>query len=54
MWALQRWVFEGSYYPSPEVWPLAVGAGALLIAALGLLGCRRVIRASPLTVLREL
>lgn len=54
LWALQRWVFEGSYYPSPEVWPLAVGAGALLIAALGLLGCRRVIRASPLTVLREL
>ena len=54
LWALQRWVFEGSYYPSPEYWPLSIAGGALLITGLGLLSCRRVLRAAPMTVLREL
>lgn len=53
-WALQRWVFELAYQPSPTLWlPTIIGA-SLLIAVLGLLACRRVVTVAPTIVLREL
>lgn len=53
-WALQTFVFEFDYKPSPRFWlPTIVGA-ALLIGTLGLWNCRRVVTVAPVKVLREL
>jgi putative ABC transport system permease protein len=53
-WALQRFVFEIAWQPSPALWPVAVALAAVLIALLGLWSCRRVIRVAPVAVLRDL
>jgi len=51
--ALYRYAFDLPWQPHP--WLLALPAlGALLIATLGLVGTRRALSQSPLTVLREL
>ncbi len=51
---LQLWVMDMRYTPSPWLWPLGVGLGTLLIAALGVFSCRRVVSHPPVAVLREL
>ena len=53
-WALQRFVFELDYAPSPLLWPAGIVLASLLIAALGLWSCRRVVRVPPTAVLRDL
>lgn len=53
-WALQRFVFELPYTPSPGLWPLGVTLAAALIAVMGLWSCRRVVTVAPTAVLREL
>jgi putative ABC transport system permease protein len=53
-WALQRFVLELEYAPSPGLWPVTVLASALLIGGLGIYNCRRVVRVAPAVVLREL
>lgn len=53
-WALQRFVFELDYAPSPMLWLFGIVAAAALIAALGLWSCRRVVSVAPTAVLREL
>ena len=51
---LQRVVFEQAVRCHPELWLAGPLLGALLIAALGLFSCRRVVLVSPWRVLREL
>lgn len=53
-WGLQRFVMELAYQPSPQTWLPTIAAGALLVAALGLWSCRRVISVPPARVLREI
>jgi putative ABC transport system permease protein len=53
-WALQRWVFELDYAPTPKLWLPALLASSALIAALGIAACRRVVNVAPTTVLRSL
>ena len=52
-WALQTQALDLSYQASPELWPLGVAAGGVMIAGLGVLSCRRAVTAPPLVVLRE-
>ncbi|NQY01640.1 MAG: FtsX-like permease family protein, partial [Halieaceae bacterium] len=54
VYILQVWVMEFNYSPSPAVWPLGIGAGVVLISALGVYSCRKVVSSPPLSVLREL
>ena len=42
------------YSPSPWVWPVGIVVGTVLIAALGVFSCRKVVSSPPLAVLREL
>lgn len=51
---LQSWVLDMTYTPSPWIWPLGLGAGTVLIAALGVFSCRRVVSSPPVALLREL
>ena len=52
-WVLQTRVLEMAYRPTPWLWPLGLAGSALLIAVLGVWGCRRVVNTPPLAVLRE-
>jgi len=54
VYILQAQVMGMAYAPSPWMWPLGIGGGAALIAALGVFSCRRVVSSPPLAVLREL
>jgi len=54
VYILQAQVMGMAYAPSPWMWPLGVGGGAVLIAGLGVFSCRRVVSSPPLAVLREL
>jgi putative ABC transport system permease protein len=42
------------YAPSPWLWPLGILSSMVLISALGVFSCRRVVSHPPVTVLREL
>lgn len=53
-WLIYTRVFELDYRPKWSVWLIAPLAGGLLIGLAGFLGTRRVVRQSPMTVLREL
>ncbi len=53
-WVLYTRVFELNYRPKWPVWLIAPFAGGVLIGLAGYLGTRRVVRQSPMTVLREL
>jgi putative ABC transport system permease protein len=53
-WLIYTRVFELDYHPKWAVWLIAPLAGGLLIGLAGFLGTRRVVRQSPMTVLREL
>jgi putative ABC transport system permease protein len=53
-WLIYTRVFELDYHPKWPVWLIAPLAGGLLIGLAGYLGTRRVVRQSPMTVLREL
>lgn len=53
-WALQRFVFELDYTPSPWLWLPGILGATALIALLGLWSCRRVVNVAPTAVLREL
>ena len=53
--ALLQWlVFKQTVHFHPELWLAGPLAGALLVAAIGLFCCRRVVLVSPWRVLREL
>jgi putative ABC transport system permease protein len=54
VYMLQEWVMEMRYAPSPWVWPLGIGSGMVLIAALGVYSCRAVVSSPPVALLREL
>jgi putative ABC transport system permease protein len=53
-WALQTFVLELAYSPTPRFWLPTLLAAALLIGGLGIYSCRRVVRVPPARVLREL
>jgi putative ABC transport system permease protein len=53
-WILQSQVLELRYHSTPELWPVAIVGGVLLIASFGVVSCRRATRVAPLRVLREL
>lgn len=52
-WGLQTFVLELEYLPTPSLWLPAILGSGVLIAALGLWSCRRVVRVAPAVVLRE-
>ena len=52
-WALQRFVLELDYLPTPKLWIPTIIAAAVLIGGLGLWNCRRVVQVAPAKVLRE-
>ncbi|MEH6634065.1 MAG: FtsX-like permease family protein [Halioglobus sp.] len=54
VYILQSWVMDMSYAPSPWVWPVGIFSGMVLIAALGVYSCRKVVSSPPLALLREL
>jgi putative ABC transport system permease protein len=54
VWALQTWVMDIVYRPTPSVWPFGILLATVLIAALGVLSCRRVVSSPPIRLLREL
>ncbi|MDA8752558.1 FtsX-like permease family protein [Halieaceae bacterium] len=54
VYILQEWVMDMYYRPSPEVWPLGIVAGMVLISSLGVYSCRKVVSSPPLRLLREL
>ncbi len=51
---LQTLVMEMDYSPTPWLWPVGVFSGALVIGALGVFSCLRVVSTPPVRVLREL
>lgn len=51
---LQSLVMDMQYTPTPWLWPVGIFSGALVIGALGVFSCRRVVSTPPVTVLREL
>ena len=53
LWALQRFVLELDYLPTPKLWIPTIIAAAVLIGGLGLWNCRRVVQVAPAKVLRE-
>ena len=52
-WALQRFVLELDYFPTPSLWLPTIALAALLIGGMGLWNCRRVVQVAPARVLRE-
>ncbi|MAT92106.1 MAG: permease [Halioglobus sp.] len=54
VYILQTQAMDMQYSPSPWLWPLGLCSGMLLIAALGVFSCRRVVSTPPVAVLREL
>jgi len=52
-WLLYTRAFDLDYRFKWELWLIAPAAGALLIGLAGVIGTRRVLRQSPMTVLRE-
>ncbi len=54
VYVLQVHVMDMRYAPSPGIWPVGIVSGTVLIAALGVFSCRRVVSSPPLAVLREL
>jgi putative ABC transport system permease protein len=51
---LQRWVLQVPMRPHIEVWVVGTLVGTLVIGALGVISCRRVVTAPPGIVLREI
>jgi putative ABC transport system permease protein len=51
---LQVTAMDMQYAPSPWLWPLGILSSMVLISALGVFSCRRVVSHPPVTVLREL
>ena len=54
VFALQTWVFELEFEVHPWLWLAGPAVGILLIASVGWLGTRKLVRSPPLLVLREL
>jgi putative ABC transport system permease protein len=52
-WGLQRFVFELDYVPTPSLWLPSLLGAALLIGAMGVWSCRRVVSVAPARVLRD-
>jgi putative ABC transport system permease protein len=52
-WVLAHQVFEFAFQPSPLLWLLGVGSGALCALAGGWLGLRHILQQPPLLSLRE-
>jgi len=46
-------VFEMTWAPTPLMWCLGPLAGAVIVGALGVWSCRRVVRVPPIVLLRE-
>jgi putative ABC transport system permease protein len=54
VYILQTRAMDMAYAPTPWLWPLGIVTGTLVIGALGVYSCRRVVSTPPVTVLREL
>jgi putative ABC transport system permease protein len=52
-WGLQTQVFEMTWAPTPLMWWLGPLAGAVIVGALGVWSCRRVVSVPPIVLLRE-
>jgi putative ABC transport system permease protein len=52
-WGLQTQVFEMSWTPTPLMWALGPTLGAVIVGALGVWSCRRVVNVPPVVILRE-
>ena len=54
VYILQTRAMDMAYAPTPWLWPLGIATGTLVIGALGVYSCRKVVSTPPVTVLREL
>ena len=54
VYVLQTFALDMDYSPHPEIWLLGPVMAVLMIGALGVWNCRRVVSSPPLLVLREL
>lgn len=52
-WVLARYVLEIPYQPGIAVWVVGIGGGTLIVTLAAWLGIRRLLRVSPLQLLRE-
>ncbi|MEE9424796.1 MAG: FtsX-like permease family protein [Methylococcales bacterium] len=53
-WNVYLWVFKLDYTPTPILWLIVPFASALLVTAAGMFSSRKVLRESPMQVLRKL
>jgi len=52
-WGLQTRVFDMNWAPTVTMWWLGPTVGAVIVGALGVWSCRRVVRVPPIQLLRE-
>jgi len=52
-WGLQTRVFDMTWAPTVTMWWLGPTVGAVIVGALGVWSCRRVVRVPPIQLLRE-
>lgn len=52
--SIQRWVLEVPMQPHVHLWIIGTLLGTLVIGALGVISCRRVVTVAPAVVLREI
>ena len=52
-WALQTQVFDMTWSPTIALWWVGPVTGALIVGALGVWSCRRVVNTTPVALLRE-
>ncbi|MDA0649610.1 MAG: FtsX-like permease family protein [Proteobacteria bacterium] len=52
-WGLQTRVFDMNWAPTVTIWWLGPTVGAVIVGALGVWSCRRVVRVPPIQLLRE-
>ena len=52
-WGLQTRVFDMTWAPTMTMWWLGPTVGAVIVGALGVWSCRRVVRVPPIQLLRE-
>ena len=52
-WSLQTRVFDMTWAPTVTMWWLGPTVGAVIVGALGVWSCRRVVRVPPIQLLRE-
>ena len=54
VYILQTQVMDLKYSMSPQLWPVGLISGVLIIGGLGVFSCRKVVYSSPIVLLRDI